>query len=315
MNDRYEGEAMDLEGKTAVVTGAGRGIGREIALALAAGGAAIVVNDRGGDWRGEGTDRSPAQQVVEEIEAAGGHALVDGGDVSDAAAVAEMFERAAAAFGGVDIVVNNAGILRDRMIFSMDEADWDAVIAVHLRGHFLVTRAACVAWRAKAKGTGAPVDGRVICLSSEAGLYGNAAQANYAAAKAGIASFAVTVAREMGRYGVTCNAVAPRARTRMTEGTFGNLPTGAGDRDVWHPRNVAPLVTALAGPAGARYSGQVFVVGGGVAQVIAPHPVAAEMAFDTTPSPDEMLAFVQDALGPDAAPPPFPDLGLTLQAG
>ena len=306
---------MELEGKTAIVTGAARGIGREIALALAARGAAVAVNDRGGDWRGEGADKSPAEEVVEEIEAAGGRALVDGGDVSDAADVATMFERVQDHLGGVDIVVNNAGILRDRMLFSLDEADWDAVIAVHLRGHFLVTRAACVAWRQKAKATGAPVDGRVICLSSEAGLYGNAAQTNYAAAKAGIASFAVTVAREMGRYGVTSNAIAPRARTRMTEGTFGNLPTGDGGADVWHPRNVAPLVTALAGPAGAGYSGQVFVVGGGVAQVIAPHPVAAEMTFESTPSPEEMLAFVQDALGPEAPPPPFPDLGLTLQAG
>lgn len=306
---------MTLDGKTAVVTGAGRGIGREIALALAHQGAAVVVNDRGGDWRGDGADRSPAEAVCEEIRAAGGRAIVDGGDVSSAEDVTALFTSATQQFGGVDIVVNNAGILRDRMIFSMEEADWDLVSAVHLRGHFLVTRAACAAWRAKAKETGGPADGRVICLSSEAGLYGNAGQANYAAAKGGIASFAVTVAREMGRYGVSCNAVAPRARTRMTEGTFGNLPAGEGGHDVWHPRNVAPLVAVLAGPAGARYSGQIFVAGGGVTQIIAPHTVSAEMTFAETPSPEEVEAFLGDSLGSQAGPPPFPDLGLTIAAG
>jgi 3-oxoacyl-[acyl-carrier protein] reductase len=305
---------MELEGKVALVTGAGRGIGREIALALAGRGASVIVNDRGGDWRGDGADQTPAQEVCTEIRDGGGTAIEDGGDVSNAEDVATLFTRATEQFGGVDIVVNNAGILRDRMLFSMDEADWDAVMAVHLRGHFLVTRAACAAWRAKAKQTGTLADGRIVCLSSEAGLYGNAGQANYAAAKGGIASFAVTVAREMGRYGVTCNAVAPRARTRMTEGTFGNLPTGGGNSDVWHPRNVAPLIVFLAGPDGARYSGQILVAGGGVTQVIAPHSVSAEVSFTTTPSPEEVGACLSDTLGEQAAPPPVPDLGLTLAA-
>jgi 3-oxoacyl-[acyl-carrier protein] reductase len=302
---------MELEGKVALVTGAGRGIGREIALALAARGAAIVVNDLGGDWRGDGTDDSPAATVREEIVAAGGKAIVDGGNVADADDAAAMVQRAVGQFGGLDIVVNNAGILRDRMIFSMADDDWDAVVAVHLRGHFLVTRAACAYWRAKAKETGAPVDGRVICMSSEAGLYGNAGQANYAAAKGGIASFAVTISREMGRYGVTANAIAPRARTRMTEGTFGQLPTGPDGADLWGPQNVAPLVAFLAGDVGGRYSGQVFVAGGGVAQVIAPYTVASEMRFSETPTVEEIEAFVADALGDQAGPPPFPDLGLT----
>ncbi len=302
---------MELEGKVALVTGAGRGIGREIALALAGRGAAIVVNDLGGDWRGDGTDDSPAAEVREEIVAAGGKAIVDGGNVADADDAAAMVQRAVSELGGLDIVVNNAGILRDRMIFSMADDDWDVVVAVHLRGHFLVTRAACAHWRAKAKETGAPADGRVICMSSEAGLYGNAGQANYAAAKGGIASFAVTISREMGRYGVTANAIAPRARTRMTEGTFGQLPTGPDGADLWGPENVAPLVAFLAGEAGGRYSGQVFVAGGGVAQVIAPYTVAAEMRFTDAPTVEEIEVFVADALGDQAGPPPFPDLGLT----
>ena len=302
---------MELEGKVALITGAGRGIGREIALALAARGAAIVVNDLGGDWRGDGTDDSPAAEVREEIVAAGGTAIVDGGNVAEAGDAAAMVQRAVSELGGLDIVVNNAGILRDKMIFSMADDDWDAVAAVHLRGHFLVTRAACAYWRAKAKESGAPANGRVICMSSEAGLYGNAGQANYAAAKGGIASFAVTISREMGRYGVTANAIAPRARTRMTEGTFGQLPTGPDGADLWGPQNVAPLVAFLAGDVGGRYSGQVFVAGGGVAQVIAPYTVASEMRFSETPTVEEIEAFVADALGDQAGPPAFPDLGLT----
>jgi 3-oxoacyl-[acyl-carrier protein] reductase len=303
---------MELDGRVALVTGAGRGIGSEIAQLLAARGASVIVNDIGGDWRGEGADATPAGEVCEQIRAAGGVAVADGGSVSDAADAQAMVQRALDEFGHLDIVVNNAGILRDRMIFSMDEADWDAVLQVHLRGHFLVTRAACANWRAVAKQTGAPVDGRIVCMSSEAGLYGNVGQANYAAAKAGIASFAVTVAREMQRYGVTSNAIAPRARTRMTVGTFGQLPTGPNGADVWSPANVAPLVAVLAGPQGARYSGQVFVCGGGVAQVIAPYSVAAEVHFDQTPSTEELEAFLGDSLGSEAGPAPFPDLGLTV---
>jgi len=301
----------DLDGRVALVTGAGRGIGREIALLLASRGAKVVVNDLGGDWRGEGADPGPVGEVCRAIESAGGIAVGDGGSVSDAAGAAAMVQRAIDEFGQLDILVNNAGILRDRMIFSMGDEDWDSCIAVHLRGHFLTTRAACAHWRARAKSTGAPVDGRILCMTSEAGLYGNVGQANYSAAKAGIASFSVTVAREMQRYGVTCNAIAPRARTRMTEGTFGELPTGADGADTWGPENVAPIVAALAGDKGSGYTGQVFVCGGGVAQVIAPYSVAAEVTFGDRPEVEDVEAFLLDALGPEAGPVPFPDLGLT----
>ncbi|MDX8150700.1 SDR family NAD(P)-dependent oxidoreductase [Patulibacter brassicae] len=300
-----------LDGRVALVTGAGRGIGREIALLLARRGAKVVVNDLGGDWRGEGADEGPVADVCREIAEAGGTAVGDGGSVSDVDDAARMVQRAIDEFGQLDIVVNNAGILRDKMVFSMSDDDWDACIAVHLRGHFLVTRAACAAWRARAKETGAPVDGRVLCMTSEAGLYGNVGQANYSAAKAGIASFAVTVAREMQRYGVTCNAIAPRARTRMTEGTFGTLPGGSGGTDPWGPASVAPIVAALAGPNGSRYTGQVFVCGGGVAQVIAPYSVAAEVSFGDQPEVEDLEAFLSDSLGTQAGPAPFPDLGLT----
>lgn len=304
---------MDLEGRVALVTGSGRGIGREIALKLAAEGARVVVNDAGGDPQGEGADQTPAVEVCEAIRASGGTAIADHGDVSDPDAASAMVQRALDEFGRIDAVVNNAGILRDRMVFSTQDEDWDAVIAVHLRGHFLITRAACAHWRAKAKETGAPADGRVVCMTSESGLYGNAGQSNYSAAKGGIASFALAVAREMQRYGVTCNAIAPRARTRMTELTFGQLPEGAGG-DLWNPGNVAPLVAFLASDLGGRYTGQVFVCGGGVAQVIAPYSVAAEARFDTQPTSEEIEAFLSESLGPHAGPPPFPDLGLIATA-
>jgi NAD(P)-dependent dehydrogenase (short-subunit alcohol dehydrogenase family) len=301
-----------LEGKTAVVTGAGRGIGRELALALAAEGAAVVVNDLGGDWHGEGRDERPAAQVADEIVDAGGRAVADHGDVADATAARTMIERALAEFGRLDIVVNNAGILRDRMIFKMSEDEWDAVIRVHLRGHFCVTAAACAHWRAVAKESGEPAGGRIVCMSSEAGLYGNAGQANYAAAKGGIASFATAVAREMGRYGVTCNAIAPRARTRMTENTFGAFGDGDGGFDRWDPANVAPAIVYLASDVGGRCSGQVLVAGGGVVQVIHPYRPAGELALDRPPTPEEIAGLIDQVRGDDAGPPAFPDLGLSV---
>ena len=303
-----------LEGKVAIVTGAGRGIGREIALALACEDARVVVNDLGGDWHGEGADPRPAGQVVEEIEAAGGDALADHGDIADAGAANAMIAAALERYGRLDIVVNNAGILRDKMLFSMSEEAWDAVIRVHLRGHFCVTRAACVHWRAQAKETGRPADGRIVCMSSEAGLYGNAGQANYAAAKAGIAGFAVAVAREMGRYGVTANAIAPRARTRMTEGTFGEIGAADGAFDCWDPAHVAPAVLYLASAAGARCSGQLLVVGGGVVQILKPPTVAAEVVLDRPLTPDDVDGLVRRACGDQAPPVPFPDMGLAVGA-
>ena len=204
-----------VEGRVAVVTGAGRGIGREHALMLASHGAKVVVNDLGGATDGSGTDASPAEQVVEEIKAMGGEAVVNGANVSDFAEAKAMIDQAVDTFGGLDILINNAGILRDRMIFSMSESDWDGVIGVHLKGTYAPTHHAANYWRELAK-SGEDNDARVINTSSPSGIYGNIGQANYGAAKAGIAAFTVITAMELAKYGVTCNALAPAAYTRMT---------------------------------------------------------------------------------------------------
>jgi NAD(P)-dependent dehydrogenase (short-subunit alcohol dehydrogenase family) len=295
------------EDRVALVTGGGNGIGREVALALAAEGAAVVVNDLGGDWHGEGRDESAASLVVEEIEAAGGRAVADHGSVSDSEGAAAMVAQAIDVFGGLDIVVNAAGILRDRTLTSMSDEEWDAVVAVHLRGHFCVTRAAARHWRARTKQTGTPVDGRVICFSSEAGIYGNPGQINYAAAKGGIVALAQVAALELGRYGVTCNTIAPRARTRMTEGTFGQLLPRSEDFDDWSPANVAPMVVFLCSEAGGRYSGQLFVAGGGVVQVLDHIAVAQELSTaGRAPTPEAIGAFVAHVRGESAAPRGFP---------
>lgn len=302
-----------LEDKVVVVTGAGRGVGRSLALGLAAAGARVVVNDRGGDGRGEGEDVGPATAVVEEIEAAGGSALADGGDATSAADVEAMVEKAVETWGRLDGVVACAGILRDRMLFSLEDDDWDAVLAVHLRGHFLLARAACRHWRARSKQAGAPVDGSIVCISSEAGVYGHVGQANYSAAKGGIISLAYTVAQEMARYGVRANVVAPRARTRMTEGAFGKFETGA--RHPWDPENVVPAVEFLLSDRGREYSGQVVVAGGGVLQLIEQPRARAELNTGAAPAAlEEVEAFFIDTLGPRAGAPPFPDLGLTTPA-
>ena len=216
-----------LDGKVAVVTGAGRGIGREEALVLAGEGAKVIVNDVGAGLHGEGSqDAHPAEEVVALIKKQGGEAAVNGDDISSWAGGKNVVEQAIDTFGSLDILVNNAGILRDKMSFNMDESDWDDVIRVHLKGHFAATHHAAVYWRNRAK-SGEDVTGRIINTSSEAGLFGNAGQANYAAAKAGIAALTWVEARELGRYGVTSNAIAPRARTRMTETIFGGDGMGA----------------------------------------------------------------------------------------
>src|SRR5436309_6416989 len=233
----------DLSGKVAIVTGAGRGIGRAHALALAAAGAKVVVNDLGGSLAGEGADLSPAEQAVAEIEAAHGEAIADGEDVADFEGARRLVEHAIDAFGCVDIVVNNAGILRDRMLVNMEEDEWDAVIAVHLKGHFAPTRHAAAHWRERSK-AGEEVRARVINTSSPSGVFGNVGQANYGAAKAGIAGFTLIAAQELQRYGVTVNCLAPHARTRMTEETFemGERPEGFDPLD---PANISPVVGAL----------------------------------------------------------------------
>ncbi len=248
------------EGKIAIVTGAGRGIGREHALSLASQGAKVVVNDLGGNVDGSGGDLSPAEQVVQEIKGMGGEAVANGDSVSDWAGAERLINTAIETFGDLNIVVNNAGILRDRMLFSMTEAEWDAVINVHLKGTFAPSRFACVYWREQSK-AGKPVSGRIINTTSVSGIYGNPGQTNYGAAKAGIASFTNIAALEMARYGVTVNAVAPVALTRMTEG-LGPAPESDEDREKRSPRWIAPIVTWLASDEAAEVTGRIFEASG-----------------------------------------------------
>ncbi len=256
-----------LDGKVAIVTGAGRGLGRTHALLLASEGARVVVNDLGGEWDGAGTDNRPAAEVVEEIKAAGGDAVANYESCSNWKAAESLIQQAVDEFGGLDILVNNAGILRDKMSYNMSEDDWDSVIDVHLKGHFATTHHAANYWRARSK-AGDPVYGRIINTSSESGLFGNAGQANYAAAKAGIVALTVVCAREYAKMGVTANAIAPRARTRMTEMTFSGFgSTEEGGFDAFAPENVSPVVGWLASPAAADVTGQVFIVWGSEVQV------------------------------------------------
>jgi NAD(P)-dependent dehydrogenase (short-subunit alcohol dehydrogenase family) len=258
-----------FDGKVAIVTGAARGIGRAEALLLASEGAAVVVNDLGGDFTGEGKDDRPAQLVVDEIAAAGGKAVANYDDIASWQGGENVVQQAVDTFGGLHALVNNAGILRDKMSFNMDEADWDAVIKVHLKGHFAPSKFAAAYWRAQSKSTGAPVNAAIVNTASESGLYGNAGQANYAAAKAGIAALTIVMARELERIGVRVNAIAPVARTRLTEtvaGDFMNAKEGEFDR--FAPENVAAGVAWLASDLSLGVSGQVLKIQGGTAQIV-----------------------------------------------
>ncbi len=251
------------EGRVVIVTGAGRGIGREHALELARQGASVVVNDLGGSTGGAGSDASPAERVVAEIHKLGGEALANSADIADFEESAGLVKAAIDAFGRLDAVVNNAGILRDRMFVNGSIEEWDAIMRVHLRGHFCTTRHACAWWRDRSK-AGERVAARIVNTSSGAGLQGSVGQSNYAAAKAGIAALTLVQAVELARYGITANALAPSARTRLTESVFPDMMRKPEQGfDVMDPSNIAPLVAWLCSEESGDVTGRIFEVEGG----------------------------------------------------
>ena len=284
-----------LDGRVAIITGAGRGIGREHALFFAREGARIVVNDLGGANDGTGTDLTPAQQVVEEIRAAGGEAIVNGDDVADWQGAQRMVNSAIDTFGDLDILVNNAGILRDRVIVNMTEEEWDAVITVHLKGHFAPTRWAAAYWREQHK-AGVTKPRNLVHTSSTSGLFANPGQSNYGAAKTGIATFSQIVAKELIRYNVKSNTVAPGARTRLTLATPGLeqiMKPAEGGFDQWDPANVSPLVAYLSS-AECKFTGETFFVQGGNVTLIESWSRGASVDRDAMWSVEELA----DALAP-----------------
>jgi NAD(P)-dependent dehydrogenase (short-subunit alcohol dehydrogenase family) len=291
----------DLQGKVAIVTGAGRGIGREHALALARCGARIVVNDLGASLAGEGRDEGPAHDVVREIEALGVEAVANGENVADFGGAERLVGQAIESFGRLDILVNNAGILRDRMLVNMEEHEWDAVIDVHLKGHFAPTHHAAAHWRERSK-EGDVVHARVINTSSPSGVFGNVGQANYGAAKAGIVGFTLIAAQELQRYGVTVNAIAPNARTRMTEAAFGAIPTPEEGFDPADPANNSPIVVALCTDEAQNITGQVFFVYGGAVNMLAGWQSGELFYADARWDPDALLSELRDRLPDGAAP-------------
>jgi NAD(P)-dependent dehydrogenase (short-subunit alcohol dehydrogenase family) len=295
------------EGRVVVITGAGRGLGRAHALAFAREGARIVVNDLGVARDGSGRDTGPAQEVVDEITAAGGAAVANTDDIADWEGAHRLVTQAIATYGTLDVLVNNAGFLRDRMLFTTGEDEWDAVIRVHLKGHIAPTRHASEYWRERSK-AGQPVDARIINTSSGAGLMGSVGQGAYSAAKAGIAALTLVEAAELGRYGVTANAIAPAARTRMTEEVFADRMTAPDEGfDPNDPANVSPLVVWLGSVESRDVSGRVFEVEGGSISVADgwQHGTVVEKGARWQPS--EVGAAVKQLLAD--APTPAPVYG------
>jgi NAD(P)-dependent dehydrogenase (short-subunit alcohol dehydrogenase family) len=294
-------------GRVVVVTGAGNGLGRAHALAFAAEGAKVVVNDIGTSREGKGASAGPAQQVVDEIRAAGGEAVANTDDVADWDGAGRLVQAAVESFGGLDVLVNNAGFLRDRMLTTMSVDEWDAVVRVHLRGHFCTLRQAAAYWREQAK-AGNSVDARVINTSSGAGLMGSVGQGNYSAAKAGIVGLTLVAAAEMARYGVTVNAIAPAARTRMTEVAMPDMMKAPESGfDAMAPENVSPFVVWLGSTESRDVTGRVFEVEGGIVSVADGWQHGPQVDKGARWSPSELGPVVRDLL--DKAPPPTPVYG------
>jgi NAD(P)-dependent dehydrogenase (short-subunit alcohol dehydrogenase family) len=296
-----------LDGKVIVVTGAGRGLGRCHAELIAQEGAAVVVNDLGGEWDGTGADHRPASEVTDGIIDAGGKAVANFDNVSSWEGARRLIEQALETYGRLDGLVCNAGFVRDRTVFNMTEDEWDQVIDVHLKGHFAPTRWATAYWRQRFKETGEPANAAIVYTASEAGLFGNAGQPNYSAAKAGIAALGIVVAREMKRYGLTCNTINPRARTRMTVNTFGSdkLTAAEGEFDANDPANVSPWVVYLCSDHAADITGQTFVVGGDtVALMEGWHRVSRIRRGKDRWTPDELVTARADLFAdrPTGAP-------------
>jgi NAD(P)-dependent dehydrogenase (short-subunit alcohol dehydrogenase family) len=296
-----------FDGKVAIVTGAGRGLGREHALLLAAEGARVMINDLGGSTDGSGNDGSPAQDVAAEIRAAGGTCAVNGDDVADWDGARRLVEETVETLGGLDVLVNNAGILRDRMLVNMSAEEWDDVVRVHLRGHFGPSRFAADYWRGRSRESG-PVGAAVVNTSSTSGVVGNIGQTNYGAAKAGIAAFTVIAAKELERYGVRVNAIVPAARTRLTEQTPGLgavVAEGSSQFDPWDPANVSPMVAYLASDL-CRVSGAVFFAQGGRVARMRPWSFAETIVKDDGRwEIRELAAELDPLLGEDAPQPLF----------
>ena len=293
------------DGRVVIVTGAGRGLGREHALEFARQGAKVVVNDLGVAPDGSDPSDTPAQQVVDEITAMGGEAVASQHDVADWDAAAEMVQLAVDTFGGLDVVVNNAGIVRDRMFVNSEQSEWEAVLRVHVLGHAAPARHAASWWRARSK-AGEPVDGRIINTSSGAGLMGSIAQAAYSAAKGAIASLTLVQAAELGRIGVTANALAPAARTRMTEEVFAEsmAPPTDGSFDAMDPAFVSPLVAWLGSAGSAHVTGRVFEVEGGVIGIAEGYRHGPRVDKGARWDPAEVGAVVDDLLREAAEPTP-----------